>query len=969
MRFNSSIWNYQLGLLAKVLTTVVAAVCVSLMTWMPSSADKDCWPGPNKDLSSCDMRSSQHQNPYDLENSDLSFVLWMFSQLEYSNFRNANLTNANLSSSQLGFSNLSGANLKSAGLTEANLYGVDLSNANLDGTGLQSANLKGVSSGGITGEPEILPTGWLLKKGYLVGPEADLTGADLTGADLTGADLTGANLTGANLTGAKFARARVSNLKTGNLIGVPASLPTEWSLLGGYLFGPSANLMGANLSGLELRSLNLVDANFGGANLAGAKLIECRLEGVSFAGADLTSFVLSKSSISGANFRGATVNKAMLYNATGSVWTGVVSGNLIFNPSTPPTLLPLRFKIFGGYLVGPGAVLDGAVLDGFDTKGMNLDGFDFSGAELSGIKSGNTTGQPLLPPLWKLNSGLLIGPGADLGQSNLGSVDLSDSNLDHVKSGGITGLPSALPPGWKLLKGYLVGPKANLENSNLNSADLSETNLDGARLLGAKLVGVKSGGIIGTPMSMPNYYALISGYILGRQANLEGAQLQDLNLKGLYLQDSVLENANLSNSNLSEANLMGANLRNANFSQADLSGAYFMRADIEGANFSGAELPLGNMYSVVGIPAALPESWEMENGEIVRSSETSWTVEISGAPVVGGVLRVKESGVPSCVNRTFVWFMDGSSIFSGDTFAVTLSDFDKQIKVEGICTRAHYATVKKTSTTIKIEAGTLTLTATPTVSGTFKVGQTLTATPGTWDEGVNLTYQWLRDGAAITGANKDSFLLSTGDSGKQLSVEVTGTKTGYATVKKTSTAIKIEAGTLTLTPTPTVSGTFKVGQTLTATPGTWDEGVNLTYQWSRDGLSITSATKTTYTITLEDFGKNITFTVNGTKPGYVTVSKESSKATVSAGSLTSTTPKITGTAKTGSVLKVTTNAWTKGANITYQWLANGLAIKGATSSSLKLATSHKGKKISVKVTQSALGYTTASKTSATVTVK
>ncbi len=188
-------------------------------------------------------------------------------------------------------------------------------------------------------------------------------------------------------------------------------------------------------------------------------------------------------------------------------------------------------------------------------------------------------------------------------------------------------------------------------------------------------------------------------------------------------------------------------------------------------------------------------------------------------------------------------------------------------------------------------------------------------------------------------------------------------------MKKTSTTVKIDAGAQTLTPTPTVSGTSKVGQTLTATPGNWDSGVNLTYQWFRDGVAISGATNTTYALTPDDNTKQISVEITGTKTGYATVKKTSTTVKVVPGTMLAVTPKITGTSKVGLTLKAATSSWVKSAKITYKWLANGVAIKGATSSSLKLTATLKGKKITVTVTQTAPGYTTTSKISSSVTVR
>jgi len=130
----------------------------------------------------------------------------------------------------------------------------------------------------------------------------------------------------------------------------------------------------------------------------------------------------------------------------------------------------------------------------------------------------------------------------------------------------------------------------------------------------------------------------------------------------------------------------------------------------------------------------------------------------------------------------------------------------------------------------------------PTVTGTNKVGYTLTAAAGTWSPApVTLNYQWYRSGAAITGATAATYKLTAADAGKTLTLRVTGRKTGYTSTAKTSAPTAITAtGTLSAR-VPTVTGTTKVGYTLTAAAGTWSPApVTLNYQWYRSGAAITA---------------------------------------------------------------------------------------------------------------------------------
>ena len=195
---------------------------------------------------------------------------------------------------------------------------------------------------------------------------------------------------------------------------------------------------------------------------------------------------------------------------------------------------------------------------------------------------------------------------------------------------------------------------------------------------------------------------------------------------------------------------------------------------------------------------------------------------------------------------------------------------------------------------------------------------------------------------------------------------MTGTKTGYTTLVRTSASTAaVAAGTLTA-PTPTISGTAKVGYTLTATPGTWGPApVTLKYQWKANGATISGAAQRTYKISGAYAGKKITVTVTGTKTGYTTVAKTSaSTATIAAGTLVPQTPSISGTAKVGSTLRANPGTWSPApVTLKYQWKVNGASISGATGTTWKVTSSAKGKRVTVTVTGSKTGYTTASRTS------
>jgi hypothetical protein len=158
----------------------------------------------------------------------------------------------------------------------------------------------------------------------------------------------------------------------------------------------------------------------------------------------------------------------------------------------------------------------------------------------------------------------------------------------------------------------------------------------------------------------------------------------------------------------------------------------------------------------------------------------------------------------------------------------------------------------------------------PTISGTVRVGKTLTANAGAWTPSPTLRYQWYANGATIKNATAKTFKLTTAQLGKKISVKVTGTKSGYTTTAKTSRQTAKVTATFTKAAKPKISGTAKVGKTLKVKVGTWKPKPKYSYQWYANGKKIKKATKSTLKLTRALKGKKITVKVTGKKTNYVT---------------------------------------------------------------------------------------------------
>jgi hypothetical protein len=163
-------------------------------------------------------------------------------------------------------------------------------------------------------------------------------------------------------------------------------------------------------------------------------------------------------------------------------------------------------------------------------------------------------------------------------------------------------------------------------------------------------------------------------------------------------------------------------------------------------------------------------------------------------------------------------------------------------------------------------------TAPPTITGTTTVGQTLTARDGTWTNlPTSFTYQWLRCNGGgnncvkIANGTQKTYTLVGADAGRTMRVEVTATNAdGSGSARSAQTAV-IAPLTSSAAPkntaAPTITGTPKAGQVLTANPGSWSGNpTSFAYQWQRCDAdvascsNVTGATSKTYTATSADVG-------------------------------------------------------------------------------------------------------------------
>ena len=214
------------------------------------------------------------------------------------------------------------------------------------------------------------------------------------------------------------------------------------------------------------------------------------------------------------------------------------------------------------------------------------------------------------------------------------------------------------------------------------------------------------------------------------------------------------------------------------------------------------------------------------------------------------------------------------------------------------------------------------------------------------------TYQWIRGTSPIAGANSLTYLVTTADLGKVITLRVTGSKPGYDNATTDSNGITATAGAARPRPRPRPSGRARSAR---SSPAPRRRGTRLTSRRRGSGCATVRdqrADRFTYTVVTADVGKVITWRVTGKKTGLADAIVVSNGITAVPGPapVATVAPSITGTPTVGSTLKVAPGTWSNSPSLTYQWLRNGVPIAGATSTSYKVLPSDSTQQIGAVVT-------------------
>jgi hypothetical protein len=242
-------------------------------------------------------------------------------------------------------------------------------------------------------------------------------------------------------------------------------------------------------------------------------------------------------------------------------------------------------------------------------------------------------------------------------------------------------------------------------------------------------------------------------------------------------------------------------------------------------------------------------------------------------------------------------------------------------------------------TALIVAVGSPVNTSPPTISGTARQGETLTASLGAWKgtQPIRFSGTWQRCNtagtgcAAIAGATKLRYVLGRDDVGRTLRAQVRATnRVGTAVAVSNPTAVVVARGSAPASSSqPTISGRARQGETLTLSTGTWSgtQPVRFAYAWLRcdsngGGCSaIAKATSNRYTLTPADVAHRLRGRVRAANNFSSSSALSNPTDLVRGPPVLVSAPTIAGKAEQGQTLVATNGRWTSvsALNVTYQW--------------------------------------------------
>jgi hypothetical protein len=402
-----------------------------------------------------------------------------------------------------------------------------------------------------------------------------------------------------------------------------------------------------------------------------------------------------------------------------------------------------------------------------------------------------------------------------------------------------------------------------------------------------------------------------------------------------------------------------------------------------GANIAGATAST-YMLGAVDVGSWISVQVSYTDGRGMNESLTSATVGpvvnfnaipvgapmITGTPAEDQMLTADVSGISDADGLgpfSYQWLRNGVAIGGATNTTYSLGDVDvgTQIRVQVTYTDGHGVNESLTSAqTAPVAHVNDAPSGAPAITGSVAEDQTLTVDPSGLGDADGLgafTYQWLRNGSAITGAVGGTYTLGDADVGAQIRVQVSYTD-GQGTTESLTSAQTAPAANVNDAPTglPFIHGSATENQALTADPSGLGDADGLgafSYQWLRNGAAVGGATNSTYTLVNADVGSRISVQVSYTD-GHGTNESLTSAQTAPVANVNDAPiglPGINGMVVEDQMLTADTSGISDADGLgvfSYQWLRNGGTIAGATNVLYTLGDADAGALISVQVSYS-----------------
>ncbi|MFJ2935964.1 hypothetical protein ACIO8G_24810 [Streptomyces sp. NPDC087219] len=268
--------------------------------------------------------------------------------------------------------------------------------------------------------------------------------------------------------------------------------------------------------------------------------------------------------------------------------------------------------------------------------------------------------------------------------------------------------------------------------------------------------------------------------------------------------------------------------------------------------------------------------WEYDKGTFTVAAPLRATAApgITGTAVVGGKVTARAgSWTPAAESYAYQWRANGVAIAGATaaTYTIPAALQGKQLSLAVTARKAGHPVVTAVSGYLVVKGLAPKPTKVPYLSGATRVGSKVSAVVGTWAPApTSYAYQWRANGVAIAGATGSSYVPPASVVGKKLSVTVTAHRTGHLSGTYTTVGYAVAYGYAPkATKAPYVTGTVKVGRTLTVNRGTWTPApTSFAYQWYANGRAISGATRATFTLTKAQRGTRITVRVTAHRTGH-----------------------------------------------------------------------------------------------------